>query len=744
LPAVQYTTDTVPPKPDEPFVLRPSFALGIGMLSFFGDHNENHVSNPQYGRLGYDLFIAQKLSSSLSAGLYVLFGKVAANTQTASTHFNFESQIRTGGLNVEYNFDQLFKKKDRKISPWFSLGIESLEFLSKTDMRDANGNLYYYWNDGSIRNMAQNSPGSGHAILLHRDYTYETDIRELNKNGYGKYREQCIAFPIGAGVLFHLSPKVEFKIGTTFHFTLTDYIDGIPASDAGKGTHYDKFFMTSFALRYNLFDDASKKDGIDPHIYDGVDMTTIETEDSDGDGVPDIRDSCAGTPAGVPVDLKGCPLDGDGDGVPDYLDKELDSKPLAIVNKDGVTMSDTLISENWDRFMDSTGKYTLHVTLPPGGDAGYHPKGNKKEYAVLLGTFRKGLSTEKMSKFLSIEDIRSTNLDDSTTAYTAGKFDNVLDAEKRKGQLVGEGMTDAKVVYLKDGRFIEPEKVFNTDGIKEKTPKEGIGKDNGTKAGTKDGSKEGSKEGSKNGTKEGSKSGSKEGGSKDGTKNGSKGTKENNPIEPKDKGESTTEVKGVPATPGVVFRIQLGAFKHRIGANTFADAGNVLELKTEDGLYKYMSGSFSTFDAAAKHKVEMISKGYQGAFIAAFKNGKRVALTDVGAIPAEKASRAQSDSDAVNSPAVKKELIVFKVQMGAFKAEPPAELKAKFATIKNVEQSTTSAGLTRYTAGSFHDYASAQKLKEELKKQGIEGAFVISFFKNELISVQEAQELLKQ
>jgi hypothetical protein len=92
------TTDTVPPKPDEPFVLRPSFALGIGMLSFFGDHNENHVSNPQYGRLGYDLFIAQKLSSSLSAGLYVLFGKVAANTQTASTHFNFESQIRTGGL----------------------------------------------------------------------------------------------------------------------------------------------------------------------------------------------------------------------------------------------------------------------------------------------------------------------------------------------------------------------------------------------------------------------------------------------------------------------------------------------------------------------------------------------------------------------------------------------------------------------------------------------------------------------
>jgi OOP family OmpA-OmpF porin len=43
--------------------------------------------------------------------------------------------------------------------------------------------------------------------------------------------------------------------------------------------------------------------------------------DSDGDGVPDSRDKCPGTPAGVTVDSDGCPLDSDGDGVPDYLDK---------------------------------------------------------------------------------------------------------------------------------------------------------------------------------------------------------------------------------------------------------------------------------------------------------------------------------------------------------------------------------------------------------------------------------------
>ncbi len=43
--------------------------------------------------------------------------------------------------------------------------------------------------------------------------------------------------------------------------------------------------------------------------------------DSDGDGVFDQNDFCPGTPQGITVDNKGCPLDSDGDGVYDYLDQ---------------------------------------------------------------------------------------------------------------------------------------------------------------------------------------------------------------------------------------------------------------------------------------------------------------------------------------------------------------------------------------------------------------------------------------
>lgn len=44
-------------------------------------------------------------------------------------------------------------------------------------------------------------------------------------------------------------------------------------------------------------------------------------KDEDGDGVKDKNDECPGTPGGVVVDNKGCPVDNDLDGVADFLDK---------------------------------------------------------------------------------------------------------------------------------------------------------------------------------------------------------------------------------------------------------------------------------------------------------------------------------------------------------------------------------------------------------------------------------------
>jgi len=59
--------------------------------------------------------------------------------------------------------------------------------------------------------------------------------------------------------------------------------------------------------------------------------------DSDGDGVPDVRDKCPNTPKGAKVDAQGCPKDADGDGVADGLDKCPDTPRGVKVNADGCT-----------------------------------------------------------------------------------------------------------------------------------------------------------------------------------------------------------------------------------------------------------------------------------------------------------------------------------------------------------------------------------------------------------------------
>jgi OOP family OmpA-OmpF porin len=57
--------------------------------------------------------------------------------------------------------------------------------------------------------------------------------------------------------------------------------------------------------------------------------------DSDGDGVPDSRDECPGTPMGLEVDSRGCRLDSDGDGVTDEIDRCPNTPPGSVVDATG-------------------------------------------------------------------------------------------------------------------------------------------------------------------------------------------------------------------------------------------------------------------------------------------------------------------------------------------------------------------------------------------------------------------------
>ncbi|MDJ0781055.1 MAG: OmpA family protein [Desulfosarcinaceae bacterium] len=106
-----------------------------------------------------------------------------------------------------------------------------------------------------------------------------------------------------------------------------------------------------------------------------------EKLDSDGDGVADAMDQCAGTPAGVMVDGNGCPVDTDGDGVADYLDKCPDTPAGAAVDGNGCPV---------DTDGDGVADYLDKCPGTPAGmivDAEGCPKATKSAKVTAAGTW---------------------------------------------------------------------------------------------------------------------------------------------------------------------------------------------------------------------------------------------------------------------------------------------------------------------------------------------------------------------
>jgi hypothetical protein len=194
---------------------------------------------------------------------------------------------------------------------------------------------------------------------------------------------------------------------------------------------------------------------------------------------------------------------------------------------------------------------------------------------------------------------------------------------------------------------------------------------------------------------------------------------------------------------GVVFRVQLGAFSKKLSASVFKSAGQMIVLKTEDGLYKYVTGGFYTIQDALEERSRLVKKGYSTAFIVAYKDGKRVPLSSVsGGIVVPKNENLEEPKTPTSS--IDKNLVYLSVQVGAFASDPPADLAEKFSKIQGLEQRKRPSGINQYLAGKFQNYEEAKRFRDELiQKYGIQGAFLVAFFKEDMIPVQEAVELLK-
>lgn len=324
---------------------KPRIGLSAGMFTFFGEVRDNTFSHLFTSSMAYEVNVGRNISKSFALELRVMHGNMKVNERGIDNNYNFKSNIWNGSANIVYNFDN-FYKKPKVIMPFLSVGLGYLSFDSKTDLLSSTGIAYQYWSDGTIRSIDENSPQAEDAVILQRDYDYETDLREQNLDGLGKYKLFSLNIPVSGGVNFRVGNSFTMRLGTTYYVNFTDMIDNI--SDAGEGSRKgnkakDNFLFTSLGLSYSLWGDGMKTER--DKYFDDIDFSNIDTEDSDGDGVLDFLDRCANTPIDEGVDENGCPLDTDVDFIAGEQDKETTSASGALVNSSGITYNDSIIAK---------------------------------------------------------------------------------------------------------------------------------------------------------------------------------------------------------------------------------------------------------------------------------------------------------------------------------------------------------------------------------------------------------------
>jgi opacity protein-like surface antigen len=223
---------TTPSGPKKSFYL-PILSFAQGVMNFNGDVGYNKFNQPFTARSAFQIELQFQSSHRLSFALFLLSGRAFGDEKTVLRTANFKSTIVSEGFMLRYDFISN-KNDDQILVPYLTAGVEYMFFRSKTDLLDATGKKYQYWDDGSIRDIAQTDPTSDQAVLLHRDYNYETDLRDANLDNLGKYRTTAFGLPVGAGVRFQISPRISMHFSSVCHFAGTDMIDGI--SEDGKGS----------------------------------------------------------------------------------------------------------------------------------------------------------------------------------------------------------------------------------------------------------------------------------------------------------------------------------------------------------------------------------------------------------------------------------------------------------------------------------------------------------------------------
>ncbi|HEY0670445.1 MAG TPA: OmpA family protein [Sphingobacteriaceae bacterium] len=273
-----------------------SLGINAGVLApvvFTGGTNDFTNWDPE---LGYGLTLRKQVAHSFGIELAAFRGELSGSNE------------RLGGSYATFNTEMGYNATIMGV-----VNVATVDFLR----RENNVNFLV-------------KAGYGHTAFAPSGTNPNFDWKGKAIGPVGKRRDATDyvhqqMFPVGVGVKFKLSDRMNFDLGHNMYFVDGDNLDGTYAKAPSK----DKFSYSYAGIEFSLGSSAKPNlDWVNPValMYDELKDPTLRQEvdalktrvsalesqdllkDSDGDGVADKLDKCPGTPAGTAVDGAGCPI----------------------------------------------------------------------------------------------------------------------------------------------------------------------------------------------------------------------------------------------------------------------------------------------------------------------------------------------------------------------------------------------------------------------------------------------------
>ena len=207
---------------------------------------------------------------------------------------------------------------------------------------------------------------------------------------------------------------------------------------------------------------------------------------------------------------------------------------------------------------------------------------------------------------------------------------------------------------------------------------------------------------------------------------------------------------------GLIYRVQLGAFRKPISIDKFREFSPVSGEVLANGLTCYLAGFFNNATIAVNARKEIRNVGYADAFIVAYCDGKRISLAEAKEL--ERLGRCvpksqnelsidvarlfeNAEKNANDNLSIENQDVFYTVQVGVYNKKINND---QLLGIEELDAYQSPNGQYRYSSGKFSSLEDAKNRKVSVISKGITDAYIVAYSNGKRIDINTATALLQQ